>query len=157
MKYEVLKLKTGQELCGMVTYTSVSIEITLPMICQLTRVTQTNTLATFIPYAPLSHDPILSIGLESIMHTSPMNEQFIPFYDEASSRWLRMVEEGNIPLTNKTPSPREFIKGRIEEMMDNVSDEEFDEWEMNEGLDEEERILEDFMSIAPLDGKKIIH
>jgi len=158
MKYEVLKLKTGQELCGMVSYTEATVEITLPMICQLTRVTQTNTLATFIPYAPLSHDPILSIGLESIMHTSPMNEQFVPFYDEASSRWLRMVEDGNIPLTNKLPSPREFLRGRIEEMIDGVPDAELDDWELEEHMmADDERILEDFMSIAPIDGKKIIH
>ncbi len=86
MKYEVLKLKTGQELCGMVSYTETTIEVTLPMVCQLTRVSQQNTLATFIPYAPLPLDPILSIGLESVMHTSPMNDQFIPFYDEASAK-----------------------------------------------------------------------
>ena len=69
MKYEVIKLKTGQELCGMVSYNNDTVEITLPMICQLTKVTATNTLATFIPYNPLGNDSILTIGLESIMHT----------------------------------------------------------------------------------------
>ena len=28
------------------------------------------------------------------MHRSVMNEQYIPFYDEASSKWLNMVETG---------------------------------------------------------------
>ena len=148
MKYEVIKLKTGQELCGMVSYSSDTVEITLPMICQLTKVSATNTLATFIPYAPLSLDPILTIGLESIMHTSSMNDQFIPFYDEASAKWLSMVEDGNIPLTNRIPSPKEFLRENISDIMENMSDEEMMEIE---SMEEEE-----FFRIPP-EEKKVIH
>ena len=151
MNYEVLKLKTGQELCGMVSYTDTTIEITLPMVCQLTRVSQQNTLATFIPYAPLALDPILSIGLDSIMHTSPMNTQFIPFYDEASAKWLGMVEDGNIPLTNSMPSPREFIKDKLDEIMEGVSEEELAQLEM------EQYEEEDYLLSVTSDEKKIIH
>ena len=150
MKYQVIKLKTGQELCGMVSYTNDTIEITLPMICQLTKVTATNTLATFIPYNPLGNDSILSIGLDSIMHTSSMNDQFIPFYDEASAKWLSMVEDGTIPLTNQLPSPREFLKERIGDMMETLSDEELLELEQME--DDQE-----FFSVEDPDEKKIIH
>ena len=151
MKYEVLKLKTGQELCGMVSYTETTIEVTLPIVCQLTRVSQQNTLATFIPYAPLALDPILSIGLESVMHTSPMNDQFIPFYDEASAKWLGMVEDGNIPLTNSMPSPREFIREKLDEIMDGVSEEELAE------LEREQFAEEDYVLSITSDEKKIIH
>ena len=150
MKYEVIKLKTGQELCGMVSYTNDTVEITLPMICQLTKVTATNTLATFIPYNPLGNDSILSIGLDSIMHTSSMNDQFIPFYDEASAKWLSMVEDGTIPLTNQLPSPREFLKERIEDMMDTLSDEELMELE---AMEDESELL---FTNTP-EEKKTIH
>ena len=150
MKYEVIKLKTGQELCGMVSYTNDTVEITLPMICQLTKVTATNTLATFIPYNPLGNDSKLSIGLDSIMHTSSMNDQFIPFYDEASAKWLSMVEDGTIPLTNQLPSPREFLKERIEDMMDTLSDEELMELE---GMEDESELL---FTNTP-EEKKTIH
>lgn len=158
MKYEVIKLKTGQELCGMVSYTDSTVSITLPMICQLTRVSQANTLATFIPYAPLANDPILIIGLESIMHTSVMNKQFIPFYDEASAKWLSMVEDGNIPLTNAIPSPKQFLKERIEGMMEGITDEEFDAWdEADDASEEETQMMEDYMRAFNASGKKIIH
>lgn len=150
MKYEVIKLKTGQELCGMVSYSSDTVEITLPMICQLTKVSATNTLATFIPYAPLSLDPILTIGIESIMHSSSMNDQFIPFYDEASAKWLSMVEDGNIPLTNRIPSPKDFLQERVQDMMDTLSDEELLELERME--DDQE-----FFSLEDPNEKKVIH
>jgi len=149
MKYQVIKLKTGQELCGMVSYTNETVEITLPMICQLTKVTATNTLATFIPYNPLGNDSILTIGLESVMHTSNMNDQFIPFYDEASAKWLSMVEDGTIPLTNTLPSTKEFLRERINDMMDNLSQEELE-------MLEEESFEPDYLSVED-DEKKIIH
>jgi len=149
MKYQVIKLKTGQELCGMVSYTNDTIEITLPMICQLTKVTASNTLATFIPYNPLGNDSILSIGLDSVMHTSNMNDQFIPFYDEASAKWLSMVEDGNIPLTNKLPTAREFLKERMDSMLDTLTEEEI------EMIAEEEDHAE-YLQVVP-DEKKTIH
>tara|TARA_B100000902_G_C26658131_1_gene597084 strand:+ start:75 stop:524 length:450 start_codon:yes stop_codon:yes gene_type:complete len=149
MKYQVIKLKTGQELCGMVSYTNDTIEITLPMICQLTKVTASNTLATFIPYNPLGNDSILSIGLDSVMHTSNMNDQFIPFYDEASAKWLSMVEDGNIPLTNKLPTAREFLKERMDSMLDTLTEEEIE-------MIAEEEDHADFLQVVP-DEKKTIH
>jgi len=149
MKYQVIKLKTGQELCGMVSYKENTIEVTLPMICQLTKVTATNNLATFIPYNPLGNDSILTIGIDSVMHTSNMNDQFIPFYDEASAKWLSMVETGSIPLTNTLPSTREFLRERINDMMDNLSQEELD-------MLEEESLEPDYLSVEDTE-KKIIH
>tara|TARA_B100000035_G_scaffold314637_1_gene331531 strand:- start:42 stop:491 length:450 start_codon:yes stop_codon:yes gene_type:complete len=149
MKYQVIKLKTGQELCGMVSYKENTIEVTLPMICQLTKISATNTLATFIPYNPLGNDSILTIGRESVMHTSNMNDQFIPFYDEASAKWLSMVEDGTIPLTNRLPSAKEFLKERVDEMLNTLSDEELAQLE-------EDTLQEDYFHVAP-DEKKIIH
>ena len=149
MKYEVIKLKTGQELCGMVSYNNDTVEITLPMICQLTKVSQTNTLATFIPYNPLGNDSILTIALESIMHTSSMNDQFIPFYDEASAKWLSMVEDGTIPLTNTLPTAKEFLKERMDTMLDSLTEEEI------EMIAEEEENL-DFLQVGD-EEKKVIH
>ena len=149
MKYQVIKLKTGQELCGMVDMKDGLLEVTLPMICQLTKVTASNTLATFIPYNPLGNDSILSIGLDSVMHTSNMNDQFIPFYDEASAKWLSMVEDGNIPLTNKLPTAREFLKERMDSMLDTLTEEEIE-------MIAEEEDHADFLQVVP-DEKKTIH
>ena len=149
MKYEVIKLKTGQELCGMVSYNNDTVEITLPMICQLTKVSQTNTLATFIPYNPLGNDSILTIGLESIMHTSSMNDQFNPYYDEASAKSLSMVEDGTIPLTNTLPTAKEFLKERMDTMLDSLTEEEI------EMIAEEEENL-DFLQVGD-EEKKVIH
>jgi len=126
MKYEVIKLKTGSEICGMIKDMDEWIEITLPMICQLTKLGAMETLATFIPYAPLSRDAVLTIARQDVMHRSNLNEQFIPFYDEASSRWLTMVENEAIPLTNKMP-PREVLSRTIGDMLENMTDEELDE------------------------------
>jgi hypothetical protein len=127
-KYEVLKLKTGTEICGMTRDTGNGIEIVLPMICQLSAITKKNTLATFYPYAPLSKDPSVLISIEQILHRSNMNEQFIPFYDEASSKWQTMVEEGKIPLTNKS-NIRGLVEQTISDMMSRVSEEEYYEEE----------------------------
>ena len=133
----------------MVSYNNDTVEITLPMICQLTKVSQTNTLATFIPYNPLGNDSILTIGLESIMHTSSMNDQFIPFYDEASAKWLSMVEDGTIPLTNTLPTAKEFLKERMDTMLDSLTEEEI------EMMAEEEENL-DFLQVGD-EEKKVIH
>lgn len=127
-KYEVLKLKTGTEICGMTRETGNGIEVILPMICQLSAITRKQTLATFYPYAPLSKDPAISIPIEQILHRSNMNEQFIPFYDEASSQWQTMVEEGKIPLTNKS-NIRGLVEQTLEDMMSQVKEEEYYEEE----------------------------
>jgi hypothetical protein len=143
-KYEVLKLKTGTEICGMTRDTVKGTEVILPMVCQLNAITKKQTLATFYPYAPLSKDPAITIQSEQILHRSNMNEQFIPFYDEASSQWQTMVEEGRIPLTNKSN-----IKGLVEQTLEDMllnSEEEY--------LDVSEEDI-DLYEIAK--GKKIIH
>jgi len=127
-KYEVLKLKTGTEICGMTRDTGNGIEIVLPMICQLSAITKKQTLATFYPYAPLSKDPSVLISIEQILHRSNMNEQFIPFYDEASSQWQTMVEEGKIPLTNKS-NIRGLVEQTISDMMSQVREEDYYEEE----------------------------
>ena len=57
-----------------------------------------------------------------------MNEQFIPFYDEASSQWQTMVEEGKIPLTNKS-NIRGLVEQIVSDMMSRVSEEEYYEEE----------------------------
>ena len=127
-KYEVLKLKTGTEICGMTRETGNGIEVILPMICQLSAITRKQTLATFYPYAPLSKDPAISIPIEQILHRSNMNEQFIPFYDEASSQWQTMVEEGKIPLTNKS-NIKGLVEQTLEDMMSQVKEEDYYEEE----------------------------
>jgi hypothetical protein len=135
MRYEVIKLRTGSEICGMITDMDEWIEITLPMICQLTKVSEIETMATFIPYAPLSRDSTLTIARDDVMHRSNLNEQFIPFYDEASSKWLTMVETASIPLTNKMPTRERFTR-TIDDMLANMSDQELDELEQQEQLED---------------------
>jgi len=99
-KYEVLKTRTGAEIVGMTRETTEGIEITLPMICHLQVVPGTNkTQCLFYPYSPLSQEEKIVIPREHIAHKSKMNEQFIPFYDNASSTWMKMIETKTIPLT----------------------------------------------------------
>lgn len=143
-KYEVLKLKTGTEICGMTRDTVKGTEVILPMVCQLNAITKKQTLATFYPYAPLSKDPAITIQSEQILHRSNMNEQFIPFYDEASSQWQTMVEEGKIPLTNKS-NIRGLVEQTLEDMLLN-SEEEYSD------VSEEDIDLYDIAK-----GKKVIH
>lgn len=119
MKYEVVRLNNGDEFVGMVKDVEDTLEITLPMICHLTKVSQRETLATFIPYSPLSSDSILYLDMKNVLHRSEMNAQFIPFYDEASVKWLTMVEEGNIPLSNKTVTidNKEYLKKTLDSIL----------------------------------------
>ena len=117
------------------------------MVCQLSRLDLTNTLATFIPYTPVSSDSMISIDTEHVLHRSKMSEQYIPFYDEASSKWLTMVETESIPLTNKMPK-MEYIKDTINKLVAGMSDEELDKLE-------EEQFLEEDSLLAPSDPKKI--
>ncbi len=62
-----------------------------------------------------------------------------------------MVEDGNIPLTNSMPSPREFIREKLDEIMDGVSEEELAE------LEREQFAEEDYVLSITSDEKKIIH
>ena len=114
-KYEVLKLRSGSEVVGMTRDTATGVEITLPMICRLEVVNPegSHTLATFYPYAPLSSDPMVTLPNDMIAHRSSLNEQFVPFYDEASARWFDMVENKTIPLTGDRKEIRRAYLDRI--------------------------------------------
>jgi hypothetical protein len=143
-KYEVVKLKTGSEIVGMVRDTNNGVEITLPMICQLTVQDKLNTLATFYPYAPLSEDPIIMLPVDQVLYRSVMNQQFIPFYDEASSRWLEMVETQSIPLTNQKITAEDERRDYLNKVMESL-------------IPEDLEMIEEEFDVEDLDPKKTIH
>ena len=165
-KYEVLKLRSGSEVVGVTRDTATGVEITLPMICRLEVVNPegSHTLATFYPYAPLSSDPMVTLPNDMIAHRSSLNEQFVPFYDEASARWFDMVENKTIPLTGDRKEIRRAYLDRIvqdlmnatggpisereERMLQRMEEEEWDEF------DEQ---MADFEHALPPSDKKKIH
>ena len=165
-KYEVLKLRSGSEVVGMTRDTATGVEITLPMICRLEVVNPegSHTLATFYPYAPLSSDPMVTLPNDMIAHRSSLNEQFVPFYDEASARWFDMVENKTIPLTGDRKEIRRAYLDRIvqdlmnatggpisereERMLQRMEEEEWDEF------DEQ---MADFEHALPPSDKKNNH
>ena len=101
-RYEVIKLKTGTEIVGMTRDLGDKVEITLPMICQLSLIPGTpRTQATFHPYSALSSDMKVEIPNDNIMHRNNMNEQFVQHYDDASARWFDMIESKSIPLATE--------------------------------------------------------
>ena len=150
-RYEVIKLKNGTEVVGMTRDCGDKIEITLPMICQLSLVPGTpRTNAIFFPYAPLSSDEKVNIPKLEIVHRNLMNDQFIPYYDNASAKWMEMIENKSIPLANAEdlkvqevmrrhfdrllthekdsflePPDAEFIEEILEDMADQSDYEEF--------------------------------
>ena len=153
-KYEVLRLRNGVEICGMTRDTGTKIVITLPMICKLTAPSTRQTLATFYPYAPLTSDHNIEFPLDYIVHRNIMNTQYIPFYDEASSQWMSMIENDSIPLID----PKEFTKAKdyMDDVLQTVIDDmrkhrfEYEEYDLYEDHYEEfER------SKTPKDKKKI--
>tara|TARA_B100000900_G_scaffold240172_1_gene204173 strand:+ start:180 stop:716 length:537 start_codon:yes stop_codon:yes gene_type:complete len=161
-KYEVIKLKTGLDIVGMVRDTQEGIHITLPMICQL-QLTQTNdTLSTFIPYAPLSAEPTLFIPNAHIVHRTKLNEQFVSYYDNASAKWLEMVENGTIPLKSNQEY-REDIKSYIDRAMQDIinatggpiTPEELRRLEILE--DEDFDLETEYEQHLVTKGKKILH
>ena len=159
-RYEVLKLRTGAEIVGMVRDTDKGVEVTLPMMCSLQVVPdRTTTLATFYPYAPLSSDPSVVIPYDLIAHRNNMNNQFVGLYDEASSKWFNMVEGGNIPLSKSGDKVhREYIQKVIDELMESTGGPITEKEErMLERLEEEGWELEDEFTFAqkPTDPKKI--
>ena len=143
-KYEVVKLKTGSEIVGMVRDTNNGVEITLPMICQLTVQDKLNTLATFYPYAPLSEDPIIMLPVDQVLYRSVMNQQFIPFYDEASSRWLEMVETQSIPLTNQKITAEDVRRDYLNKVMESL-------------IPEDLEMIEEEFDVEDLDPTKTFH
>ena len=163
-QYEVLKLRNGLEVVGMTRDTAQGIEITLPMVCRLSSgPTPVETLATFYPYAPLSADATVLLPLDIIAHRNNMNEQFVPYYDEASSRWFDMVENKSIPLTGDKKQVRKAYLDRVVRDLMEATGGPITEQEqrMLERFEEEEwsmedEVLADFESaLAPTDKKKI--
>jgi len=144
-KYEVLKLRNGLEVVGMTRDTTKGIEITLPMVCKLNAgQTPIETLATFYPYAPLTSDTSVVVPIDHILHRNVMNQQYIPFYDEASSQWLEMLENNSIPLINGTPK-RKYIDKILQNLIDGVSKDDYEDFEL------------DFEESLPLTDKKKLH
>lgn len=121
-EYEVLKLKTGLEIVGMTRDVQKGVEVTLPMICQLRMLPmKKNTLATFYPYAPMTSDTSVVIPYDHLVHRNVMNKQYVPFYDEASSQWMKMIEESSIPLTNKDPiMSKEYMDQAIRSLIEST-------------------------------------
>ena len=156
-RYEVIKLKSGAEVVGMTRDCGDHLEITLPMICQLSLVPGTpRTNAVFYPYAPLSADEIINIPKFEIIHRNLMNEQFVPYYDDASSRWFDMIENKSIPLaTLEDRKVTEIMRRSLDRMMSQMS-EAPDEQFIEEALEDMDWELEEFvLSQAPKDKKKL--
>ena len=161
-RYEVIKLKTGLDIVGMVRDSGEGIHITLPMICQL-QLTQTNdTLSTFIPYAPLSAEPTLFIPNTHIVHRNKLNEQFVSYYDNASAKWLEMVENGTIPVKSNQEYQRD-IKAYVDRAMQDIinatggpiTPEELRKLEILE--DEDFDLGTEYEQHLVTKGKKILH
>ena len=144
-QYEVLKLRNGLEVVGMTRDTASGIEVTLPMVCRLSAgATPVETLATFYPYVPLTSDTSVVVPIDHILHRNVMNQQYIPFYDEASSQWLEMLENNSIPLINGT-TKRKYIDKILQNLIN----------EVNEDYDYEDFDLEFEESLPPTDKKKL--
>ena len=132
------------------------------MICQLTLTPTNDTLSTFIPYAPLSAEPTLFIGNADIIHRNKLNEQFVSYYDSASSRWLEMVENGTIPVkSNKEyqKSIHDYIDQAMKSIMDAtggpITPEELRKIEILE--DEDFDLEQEYEQHLVTKGKKILH
>ena len=161
-RYEVIKLKSGTEVVGMTRDLGEVIEITLPMICQLSLVPGTpRTNAVFYPYAPLSAEEKVNIPKYEIVHRNLMNEQFVPYYDSASSKWMDMIENKSIPLANKEDMKvQEVMRRHLAKIIEgdrqylDAPEEEFIE-EVLEDLEREYEHEEFKYAVAPKDKKKI--
>ena len=146
-KYEVIKLNSGTEIVGMTRDLGDKVEITLPMICQLSLIPGTpRTQATFNPYSALSSDMKVEIPNNNIMHRNNMNEQFVQHYDDASSRWFDMIENKSIPLATDDDRRYSDVMKRTlnrlirnpditpldQDMVDDIIEEELFEYEDDE-------------------------
>ena len=156
-RYEVIKLKTGTEIVGMTRDVGASLEVTLPMICQLSLIPGTpRTQAIFYPYSPLSADERVNIPKEQVMHRQLMNDQFIPFYDNASSKWFDMIENQSIPLANDEDKRiGEMMRNSLQRIMQRG--EPFDEDDLIDEIFDEAQDISDFESALPPKDKKKIH
>ena len=148
-KYEVLRLRNGMEICGMTRDTGAKIVITLPMVCRLTANSPKETLATFYPYAPMTSDYNIELPHDYIVHRNTLNTQYIPFYDEASSQWMDMIEQESIPLM----SQRDLDETR--EYMDNVLGKVIKDMRSLRELEEYDPYGDFEDAVLPIDKKKI--
>ena len=162
-QYEVIKLDTGQEIMGMTRKVGSVTEITLPMHCHLSMTRRGRTLATFYPYSPLTSDTVIKIPEDMILHRNSLNRQIVPLYDNASSKWLTMIEGGNIPLDNALPMGDEVdARNAMDDIVKRITElhDEHRELEMMDSYSEEIDDLEggsyeDFFSaITPKDKRK---
>ena len=82
-----------------------------------------------------------------------MNEQFVPYYDDASSRWFEMIENKSIPLASaEDKKVSEIMRRSLDRLLTRAPSEEF----IEEALEEMDLELEEFEnSIAPTDKKKL--
>ena len=82
-----------------------------------------------------------------------MNEQFVPYYDDASSRWFEMIENKSIPLASaEDKKVSEIMRRSLDRLLTRPPSEEF----IEEALEEMDLELEEFEnSIAPTDKKKL--
>ena len=134
-KYEVIKLITGESVVGITTgETDDKVDVIVPMICQLNIVQSTKeskeTMATFIPYQPLSSDSIISFPHDTIIQRSHVNEQFIEIYDSAASQWVQMCEEKTIPLITAEQRKKifnKFIEDKIHVLRKEIGLSDFDD------------------------------
>ena len=167
-KYEILKLDTGQEVIGMTRQVGEIVEITLPMVCHLSVTHKGKTLATFYPYSPLTSDTTIKIPEEIILHRNVLNVQMVPLYDNASTQWLNMLENQNIPLANRLSKDDDVtIRNHVDELVRQLyedkhmaSEEEFLEMMESEFLKSQEDAndpLEKFKRMVPPKDKKKIH
>ena len=85
-----------------------------------------------------------------------MNEQFVPYYDDASSRWFDMIENKSIPLaTLEDKKVSEIMRRSLDRMMNQMG-EAPDEQFIEEALEEMDWELEEFeTSQSPKDKKKL--
>jgi hypothetical protein len=84
------------------------------------------------------------LPVDQVLYRSVMNQQFIPFYDEASSRWLEMVETQSIPLTNQKITAEDVRRDYLNKVMESL-------------IPEDLEMIEEEFDVEDLDPKKTIH
>ena len=108
--------------------------------------------------------PTVTIPNDMVAHRNRLHEQFIPYYDEASSRWFDMVDNKKIPLTGNRKEVRRAYLDRIVQDLMNATGGPMSEQEERmlrrmeeEEWDELDETLADFESALPPTDKKKIH
>lgn len=144
-KYEVIKLITGESIVGITTgETDDKVDVIVPMICQLNIVQSKETMATFIPYQPLSSDSIISFPHDTIVQRSHVNEQFIEIYDAAASQWVQMCEEKTIPLISAEERKKvfnKFIDDKLQVLRKEIGLSDFDDDYVDDDLPTDKDII----------------